>query len=292
MEHLSYSTRTAVNSLMKEKWINLLSSLTVAASLLVSAMAIITIFNLENFTRTLPERFTMVVYLQDSASQEDTQKLIAQLKNKDYVSGTKYISRDQALNEMKRTLKDVSNVLEGLDENPLSSAIELKLKKESVTAPAVKKISEELKKMPGVDDVYYEAKIAETVYLLKTSIENMSIIILCIISFVVLFVISSTVKILLYRRKTEIEIIKLLGATGGFIRAPFLIEGGVIGFLGGVFASIGATVFYYSLTTSFSAFMPILKTMVLPVEIVVLLPIAGIVMGVAGSLISVGRLRL
>lgn len=292
MEHLSYSTRTALNSLMKEKWINLLSSLTVAASLLVSAMAIITIFNLENFTRTLPERFTMVVYLQDSASQEDTQKLLAQLKNKDYVSGTKYISRDQALNEMKRTLKDVSNVLEGLDENPLSSAIELKLKKESVTAPTVKKISEELKKMPGVDDVYYEAKIAETVYLLKTSIENMSIIILCIISFVVLFVISSTVKILLYRRKTEIEIIKLLGATGGFIRAPFLIEGGVIGFLGGVFASIGATVFYYSLTTSFSAFMPILKTLVLPVEIVVLLPIAGIVMGVAGSLISVGRLRL
>ncbi len=292
MEHLSYSTRTAFHSLMKEKWINLLSSLTVAASLLVSAMAIITIFNLENFTRTLPERFTMVVYLQDSASPEDTQKLLAQMKNKDYVSGTKYISRDQALNEMKRTLKDVSNVLEGLDENPLSSAIELKLKKESVTAPAVKKISEELKKMPGVDDVYYEAKIAETVYLLKTSIENMSIIILCIIIFVVLFVISSTVKILLYRRKTEIEIIKLLGATGGFIRAPFLIEGGVIGFFGGVFASIGAAVFYYSLTTSFSAFMPILKTMVLPVEIVVLMPIVGIVMGVAGSLISVGRLRL
>ncbi len=292
MEHLSYSTRTAFHSLMKEKWINLLSSLTVAASLLVSAMAIITIFNLENFTRTLPERFTMVVYLQDSVSPEDTQKLIWQLKNKDYVSGTKYISRDQALNEMKRTLKDVSNVLEGLDENPLSSAIELKLKKESVTAPAVKKISEELKKMPSVGDVYYEAKIAETVYLLKTSIENMSIIILCIISFVVLFVISSTVKILLYRRKTEIEIIKLLGATGGFIRAPFLIEGGVIGFFGGIFASIGATVFYYSLTTSFSAFMPILKTMVLPMEIVVLLPIAGLVMGVTGSLISVGRLRL
>ena len=292
MEHLSYSTRTAFHSLMKEKWINLLSSLTVAASLLVSAMAIITIFNLENFTRTLPERFTMVVYLQDSTSPEDTQKLLAQLKNKDYVSGTKYISKDQALNEMKRTLKDVSNVLEGLDENPLSSAIELKLKKESVTAPAVKKISEEIKKMPGVDDVYYEAKIAETVYLLKTSIENLSIIILCVIIFVVLFVISSTVKILLYRRKAEIEIIKLLGATGGFIRAPFLIEGGVIGFFGGVFASIGATVFYYSLTTSFSAFMPILKTMVLPVEIVVLLPIAGLVMGVAGSLISVGRLRL
>jgi len=87
----------------------------------------------------------------------------------------------------------------------------------------------------------------------------MSIIILCIISFVVLFVISSTVKILLYRRKTEIEIIKLLGATGGFIRAPFLIEGGVIGFFGAYSRRSEPTVFYYSLTTSFSAFMPYIK---------------------------------
>ena len=82
MEHLSYSTRTAFHSLMKEKWINLLSSLTVAASLLVSAMAIITIFNLESFTRTLPARFTMVVYLQDSISAEDTRSCLRNLRMK------------------------------------------------------------------------------------------------------------------------------------------------------------------------------------------------------------------
>lgn len=292
MEHFSYATKTAFHSLMKEKWINLLSILTVAASLLVSAMALITIFNIEGYTRALPERFTMVVYLQDTVSPEDTQKLIAQIKNKDYVSGMRYISKEQALIEMKRALKDVSTVLEGLDENPLSSAIELKLKKESVTAASVARISEDIKKMPGVDGVNYEAKIAETVHLLKTSIENLSILVLSIIIFVVLFIISSTVKILLYRRKAEIEIIKLLGATGGFIRVPFLIEGGVIGFFGGMVASIGTSAFYYTLTTSFSAFMPILKTMVLPVEIVILMPVAGIVMGVTGSFISVGRLRL
>lgn len=292
MEHLSYSTKTAIQSLMKEKWINLLSSLTVAASLLVSALAIISIYNVEVFTRALPERFTMVVYLNDRISQPDVQKLTEQLKKKDYVTGTRYISKEQALGEMKRTLRDVSNVIEGLDENPLSSAIELKLKRESVTASSVKSISEEIKKMSGVEDVYYEEKIAETVYLLKTSVENLSIIILGIIILVVLFVISSTVKILFYRRKTEIEIIKLLGATGGFIRAPFLIEGGVIGFLGGLFAVLGASAFYLMLTTSFSAFMPILRTMAMPIEIIILMPLAGLVMGVAGSLISVGRLRL
>jgi cell division transport system permease protein len=292
MEHISYSTRTALQSLMKEKWINLLSIFTVAASLLVSAMALITIYNVDIVTRTLPEKFTMVVYLKDSIEPQDIQKVMSQLRNKEYVAGAKYISREQALTELKRTLRDVSNVIEGLDENPLSAAIELKLKKESVTGSSVKNISADIRKLPGVDDIYYEEKIAETVALLKTSIENFSLIILGIIIFVVLFVISSTVKILFYRRKSEIEIIKLLGATGGFIRAPFLIEGGVIGFLGGLFATLGAAIFYFILTTSFSAFMPLLRTLIMPVEIVVLMPIAGILMGVAGSLISVGRLRL
>ncbi len=292
MEYLSYSARTALQSLMKEKWINLLSSLTVAASLLVSAMALITIYNVDIFTRALPEKFTMLVYVKDNISQEDIQKLMGQLKAKDYAAGAKYISKEQALTELKRTLKNVSNVIEGLDDNPLSSAVELKLKKESVTASSVKNISADIKKLPGVDEVYYEAKIAETVSLVKTSLQNLSLIILGIILFVVLFVISSTVKILFYRRKAEIEIIKLLGATGGFIRTPFLIEGGVIGFLGGLFASLGAAAFYLTLTTNFSAFMPILRSMVMPMEIVFLMPLIGIVMGVAGAVISVGRLRL
>ena len=234
----------------------------------------------------------MVVYLKAQVTPDEVKDLMRGLKVKEYVAGAKFISREQALTELKRTLKDVSNVIEGLDDNPLSSAIELKLKKESVTATSVRNISVDIKKLPGVDDVYYEAKLAETVSLLKTSIENLSLIILGIIIFVVLFVISSTVKILFYRRKTEIEIIKLLGATGGFIRAPFLIEGGVIGFMGGLFAALGAAFFYFTLTTSFSAFMPILRTMIMPLEIVILMPVAGIVMGVAGSLISVGRLRL
>jgi cell division transport system permease protein len=277
---------------MKEKWINLLSILTVGASLLVSAMAIITIYNVEIVTRSLPEKFTMVVYLKDGLEPQDIQQLMGQLTGKEYVAGAKYISREQALAELKHALRDVTNVIEGLDENPLSGAVELKLKKGSVTGSSVKNISADIKKLPGVDDIYYEEKIAETVSLLKTSIENFSLMILGIIIFVVLFVISSTVKILFYRRKNEIEIIKLLGATGGFIRAPFLIEGGVIGFLGGLFATLGAAVFYFILTTSFSAFMPLLRTLIMPLEIIVLMPIAGIVMGVAGSLISVGRLRL
>jgi cell division transport system permease protein len=288
----SYSTSTAFQSLFREKWINLLSSITVAASLLVSAVAIISIYNFEIFTQALPERFTMVVYLQDKLEQQDIQKLTASLQEKSYVAGTKYISKEQALAELKRSLKEVSNVFEGLEDNPLSSAIEVRLKRETVSATSAKSIAAEIKKIPGVADINYEEKIAETVYLIKTSVENLSLFILGVIIFIVLFVISSTVKILFYRRKNEIEIIKLLGATGGFIRAPFLIEGGVIGFLGGFFAFIGAIGFYFLTTEVFSQFMPILNKMVMPFEVVACIPLVGLLMGLAGSLISVGKLKL
>jgi|WetSurMetagenome_2_1015567.scaffolds.fasta_scaffold00217_30 cell division transport system permease protein len=289
---LSYATRTAFRSLYKEKWINLLSVITVAASLIVSAVAILLIYNFDIFTRALPEKFTMTVYMKDKIDQQDARKLEEMINSRGYVVGTKYISADQAFQELKRTLGNISNVFEGLEENPLSSAIEVRLKPEMVSAVSVKNISDDIRNMPGVDDVNYEEQIADTVHRIKTSVENLSVFILGIIVFIVLFVISSTVKILFYRRKNEIEIIKLLGATGGFIRKPFLIEGGVLGLLGGIFAVCGAIVFYYLTTEVFSAFMPVLHKMALPLEALAFVPVAGLLMGLAGSLISVGRLKI
>jgi cell division transport system permease protein len=288
----SYSIRTAVQSLIKERWINLLSIFTVAASLIVCAVAIIAVYNFDIFTRALPEKFTMTVYLKDRIDQHDVLKLTNILKDKHYVADTKFISSDQALAEMKRSLSQISNVFEGLDENPLSPAIEVRLKRDMVSAASVKIISDEIVKMPGVEDVSYEEKIAEAVYLIKTSVDNLSYFIVGVIICIALFVISSTVKILFYRRKNEIEIIKLLGATNSFIRRPFLIEGGVLGLLGGIFAVIGAMGFHYLTTEVFSSFMPILEKMVMPAEIPVFIPIIGLLMGLAGSLISVGRLKI
>ncbi|MBT9139429.1 MAG: Cell division protein FtsX [Syntrophomonadaceae bacterium] len=234
----------------------------------------------------------MVAYLKDNLSNEETQNIIDTLKRRGEVVSLKYISKEDALKEMEQTLKDTGYILEGLDENPLSSSIEIKLQKDFVSSLSVKKISEEIKKTSGIDDVYYGEKVAEAIHLLKKSLRNMSIIIFLTISTGVIFVAYSTVKILFYRKREEIEIIKLLGATKGFIRMPFLVEGGAIGFLGGVLATIGALLFYFAVTYRLSVVIPMLKTLVFPLEMLIMLPIAGIVMGIIGSVIAIGRLRL
>ncbi len=287
----SFSLAYTLKSLFKEKWINLLSVITVASSLLIISLTLLFLYNIELFTSRLPERFAMVVYLKDSLSEQETQGVLASIKKRQDIESMRYISKDAALKELKQTLKDASPILEGLDQNPLSPSVEVKLKKDSVTATTAKNISDSLRTIPGVDDVSYGEKIAEAMYLLKTSSRNTSITLFAIIFCGVIFVIYSTVKILFYRKKEEIEILKLLGATAGFIRMPFLIEGGVIGLLGGIVGAIGALAFYVILITRISSVIPLLKTLLFPPEMLLLFPVTGVLLGIIGALIAIGRLR-
>ncbi|MBZ0156840.1 MAG: permease-like cell division protein FtsX [Alphaproteobacteria bacterium] len=289
---MSYPFRSAFQSLCREKWINILSICTVASSLLIITFTLFFLYNLELFSNRLPERFSMMVSMKDALSEEETHQVLKALQKRPEVAGATYISKESALNELKQTLKDAPHVLEGLDENPLASSVELKLKRDFVTAATAARISEEIRKMPGVESVYYGEKIAEAIHALKRSVQNVSIIIFLTVSLGVVFVTYSTVKILFYRKREEIEIIKLLGATGGFVRMPFLIEGGILGLLGGSIGVIGAFLFYFALTYRLSVVIPLLKTLVFPLEILFALPLVGIILGIIGSAIAIGRLRL
>lgn len=289
---LAYSFKSAFQSLCREKWINILSMFTVASSLLIITLSAFFLYNVELVASHLPDRFSLVAYLKDNLSQEEVQVIVDALKKRNDIAGLKYISKDDAIKELKQTLKDTPYILEGLNENPLSASIEIKLKRDFVTSAAAKRISDEIKKISGIDDVYYGEKVAEAIHLLKKSLQNMSIIIFVTISTGVVFVTYSTVKILFYRRKEEIEIIKLLGATKGFIRMPFLIEGSTIGFFGGILGIIGALLFYFAITYRLSMVIPMLKTLAFPIEILILLPVTGIALGIVGSVIAIGRLKL
>lgn len=289
---ISYSFKSAFQSLCRDKWINILSIFTVASSLLIISLTVFFLYNVEIAANRLPERFSLVAYLRDNLSEKEIYSIMENLKKRSDIASLKYISREDAMKELKEAIKDNRHILEGLNENPLSASIEISLKKDFVTSSAADIISGEIRKIPGIYDVYYGEKIAEAIYLLKKSIRNISIIIFLTISATVIFVAYSTVKILFYRRKEEIEIIKLLGATKGFIRMPFLIEGGAIGFLGGILGTTGALVFYFALTYRLSVVIPMIKTLVIPVEMLALLPAAGIALGIIGSVIALGRLKL
>lgn len=289
--YLPYPMHVALQSIWREKWINLLTVLAVAASLLMVTLMYFALYNLDQITGKLPERFAIAAYLKEGLPAQEREALIAQIKKQEYVADVKYIPKEQALEELKKAVADIGSVLEGMQDNPLSSSLEIKLRQEYVSAMSVKKIAEGLKTLPGIESLHEGEKIAETIAHLKYSVMGVGLALFSIVSFGVVFVIYSSVKNLFYRKRDDIEILKLLGASAWFIRGPFLMEGGVIGLFGGFFGLLAAYGCFYALVSQLAGQFPMLRLLEFPHTLVVALPLVGLAFGVFGAVVAIGRIR-
>jgi len=211
-------------------------------------------------------------------------------KNKAVLS-VRYISKDEAMKELKSTLKNSDYILEGLGENPLSDSLEIKLKKDEVEAETAQQLAGEAMKIKGVAEVDYGEKFLSTLNIIKKGFKAVGLAFAAVLSTGIIFVCYSTVKILFYRRAEEIETFKLLGATKGFIRTPFLIEGAVIGACGGLLSLAGCFLLYYTFLLRLSITLPIFKAVLFPASLFLPLPVLGMVLGTTGAVLALGRLR-
>ncbi len=288
---MPHALSVTMKSLFREKWINLLSVLTIASGLLIMSVAFFIVYNIDAATKKLPEKFSMILYLDDNVARDQVDSAVAALRKNGAVASVKFISKDEAMKEMKATLKNSSYVLEGLDENPLPDSLEVKLKKEYAGPDAAKRLAADALRIRGVKEVDYGEKFLTGLNYLRTGLKTGGMIFIFILSTGITFVCYSTVKILFYRRNEEVETFKLLGATKGFIRAPFLIEGAVIGGGGGLMSLIGIFAFYYMVILKLSLTIPIFNAVLFPADVFLGLPVAGMFLGVTGAAIALGRLK-
>ncbi len=288
---LPYSMRLALQSMLREKWIYLLSILTVAAGLTFTTITVLSVYNIDLATKKLPEKFSVMVYLSDSASQEDIDTIISAAQKDSAVEKALFIPRDQALKELKRTLKDSAFILEGLGENPLPDSVEIKFRSDAVGPESVRRLTDNLKNMKGLHEIEYGEEFLSSIHSLRTGLRTIGVIITIVMCAGMLFVCYSSVKILFYRKEREIETYKLLGATRGFIRMPFLLEGAVIGFCGGMLSLAGILGLYYILVIKLSAAIPLINLIAFPGGLIIAMPLSGFLIGMAGAATAVGRIR-
>jgi cell division transport system permease protein len=288
---LSYSFKLAARSIWHERWINLLSVLTITAGLLITAVTILAVYNIDAATRRLPEKFSIMVYLGDNLSHQEAENIIDTAQKESIVEKVKYIPKSEALKDLKATLKDTAYVLDGLGENPLPDAIEVKLKNSAMGPDTVQKFTQRLRAISGVAEVEYGEKFLSSIYSLRMGMQGVGIVFVILLSLGTVFVCYSTVKILFYRKRKEIETYKLLGATKGFIRAPFIIEGAVIGLSGGFLGLVGVLSLYYLVILQLRLTFPIFKILIFPVNMSFVLPTAGFLLWIIGAVIAIGRIK-
>jgi cell division transport system permease protein len=286
-----YSLRSALGGLWREKWINLLTVLTMATGLFLMAAAFLVVHNVELATRKLPDKFSLTVFLQDGLSDGQARAVADSVKGLAPVKYVDYISREAALRELRGAMKDADYILEGLDENPLPASLEVGLRKDSVNDASVRALSFQLENMKGVSEVRYGKELLSTIQAVKRNSQSFALALMAALSAGLIFVCYSAVKILFYRKKDEIETLKLLGATKSFIKRPFLIEGGVIGLAGGALSAAAMLALYYLVYYRLASSLPLLKAISVPAEVFQYQPAAGFIIGVTGAFIAVGRIK-
>jgi cell division transport system permease protein len=286
-----FAFRLALQSILHEKWINLLSVLTITAGLLIAAFTALSLYNLNATLKRLPQKVSMMLYLRDNLSREKVEAILDAAKRNSAVESAKYISKDEAIKELKAVFKDASYILEGLGENPLHDSIEIRLKGEQALPETAKRLAAEMAKMQGINDVEYGERFLSSLYSFGIGIKAAGILFIVIMVGGVIFVCYSTVKILFYRKKEEIETYKLLGATRGFIRAPFIVEGAAIGLCGGLLSLIGILLLHYVVFLKLSLSIPLFRAIIFPISLAPLLPLTGFLLGMTGAAIAIGRIR-
>ncbi len=293
MNTLRYYFGTAFKSIWMEKWINLLTILSICIGLSILCSFLLITFNIDSFMKRWTGNFGLVVYLDDNITYEETLNLETQFNKDRDILRVDYTSNVEAMDEIRISLGENAVIMDDFKENPLPSIFELQLVGELLNQKAARQKAESIKNISGVSDVQYGEKWLASLNTISDTMKMVAVFFATAIFISTIFTTYNTIKIFFYRRKEEIITLKLLGATNGFARLPFLIEGLFVGMVGGTLSS--ALVFTFSSLTStrIVEFMPSLSVVLspLPVQVYLIIPVIGASMSLLGSLIAVGKIR-
>ncbi|MBW8349571.1 permease-like cell division protein FtsX [Bacillus sp. IITD106] len=281
--------RESFKSLRRNGWMTFASASAVTVTLLLVGVFFVILMNMNKFATDLEKDVEIRTHVSLTASKEDEEKLKQNLEKLDLVESVKFSSKEDELNHLIQTMGKEWNFIEE-QENPLHDVFIVKTKKPTDT-PIV---AAQIRKMEFVDSAEYgEKKVDKLFKVLKTS-RNIGLVLIIGLLFTAMFLISNTIKITIFARRREIEIMKLVGATNWFIRWPFLFEGIWLGILGSIIP-IGVVATGYHYAYDFMA-MRIPRQVVQPLDfspfvyqVSLLMLLIGIIIGGWGSFISVRR---
>lgn len=288
-----YSFKQACIQVVRNRAMSLASMFSITAMMLILGLFFVVTVNVGVAMETAKMEYdTISVYLLDDTDYPTAKQMMAKLNDMPEIKEAVYLSKDRALAEWKvQYWGDNAYLLDSLPENPLPNSIEITIYELSDADYIV----ETLGTMDGIEDIKY---YKDTVQKLSNLTDSMQIAIFIIMGFLVVVsvvVVSNTVKLTVFARQREIEIMKYVGATNWFIRGPFLIEGILIGILSAGI-SVGVVAFvYYKLVSMIGTDVtlmigsPMVPVSFLVVNLVWVFLALGISIGACGSIVSMRR---
>lgn len=224
------SIRDAFKSVVRNFSLSFASIMCTTITLILVAVAIICAANIENITRKIEDELSIVVYLNKEVTEDKISNIKADIESQKNVSELVFKSKDEWKLEMQNYSSTFDTVLNYMDENPLLNSFTIKVK----DINHLKDTSEYIKSIEGVETVKYGEGMIDTIISVFNVIEKIVVIVVIALVLVTAFLISNTIKLTIFSRRHEIEIMRLVGASNISIKMPFLIEGFIIGIIGSI----------------------------------------------------------
>lgn len=284
-----YYWREAFSSIIRNSWLSLASVGTVTISLLILGISVLLVMNAGEFTRSMESGLEVRVFLEDDLDKDKIREMESDIKKMTGVSTAEFVSREEALEEMRESLGEREDLLEGLEkDNPLPDSFRVK----PAQAGEVPELASRLETLEGVEQVNYGRGVVEKLLAIIKWIRLAGGGFMAVLGIAALMLISTTIRMSLYARRREIGIMKFLGATNWFVRFPFLLEGMLLGLAGAAIAASLVYFGYMSLVDRWNETLPFVRLVTdqqIILTVVGGLVSLGVVIGALGSAFSISR---
>ncbi len=287
-----YSLKQAFSQMGRNKGMYFTSVLAITAMMLILGLFFVVFVNVDLFTATIEQDYNVVqVYLEGDNSASENEQIGKTFEAMEGVDKAKYVSNSEALETLRKRWGDNGYLLDNLQNNPLPNSYMVYVK----DAQAASDIAKSAEAVTGVDDVVYYQETIDKLAKITRFVEIGSLVTMVFLIIISIVIVANTIKLTVFNREKEIGIMKYLGATDWFVRAPF-VHGGIII---GLFSSAIATGLIYLI---YSRLMKIigadiarmLSVTLVPAEyltinLLIMFVALGVGIGTVGSIISIRR---
>lgn len=285
----AYYVREGLSSVFVHGFTSLAAMLVIAACLMITGIFSLVAYNIDLQIRELEGKSEIVIYIDEEVSREDAKTLGSRIKKIDNIKTADFVTKEQLFEDYLESLGEDAYVMEELrDDNPLRDSYQITMKDVSLHKETV----EELEALDGVAASSSMQEVSDRLIQIRKVVNLISVTLVALLGAVSVFIIANTVKLAMFARKEEIAVMKMVGATNHFIRAPFVVEGMFLGMCAALLAFFVQWGVYAYVTKQLAAGTAIL-TMVgfgtVWQPVLGLMLAAGLVLGVGGSVITIRR---
>lgn len=222
------SIRDAFKSVFRNFSLSMASIMCATITLMVVSIAMVIAGNVDKATQALESELNIVVYVEKSATEDDINYLKSSISAINGIEDVTYKSKNEWKLEISEYSSDIGSVIDAYEDNPLLDSFIIKVKDVKDLETITKKIRE----LDNVESANYGEDTVDTIVSVFDVVKNVTVIVVIALIFVTAFLITNTIKLAIYARKNEIEIMRLVGTSNIAIKLPFVFEGFLIGLMG------------------------------------------------------------